>query len=98
MAKHCREGSELANGKTGSSSKLLFLHIYQKISFCLSNYRNDSSTVPVVFTSKILVYMYRVDILRLYERRQSQRLQRFDLELDAIFISVSNCNKISEQI
>ena len=37
---------------------------------------------------KILVYKYRDDIFRYYERRQSQRRQRFDLELDAIFISV----------
>ena len=48
-------------------------------------YHNDFSTIPVAF---IVVYKYRYDICRYYERRESQRLQRFDLELDAILISV----------
>ena len=38
--------------------------------------------------NKILVYKYQDDIFRYYESRESQRLNRFDLELDAIFISV----------
>ena len=38
--------------------------------------------------SKILVWKYRDDILRYYERRESQRLRRIDLELDAIFVGV----------
>ena len=37
---------------------------------------------------KMLVYKYRDDMFRCGERRQSQRRRRFDLKLDAIFISV----------
>ena len=36
--------------------------------------------------SQILIY--GDDICRYYEKRESERLQRFDLELDAILISV----------
>ena len=57
--------------------------------FCLLNYHNDSSTIPVAFIvkfwstgmemiSELCRFMY-------YEKRDSEWLQRFDLELDAFW-------------
>ena len=37
---------------------------------------------------KILMYKFRDDIFRCYEKRQSQRRWRFDLKLDTIVISL----------
>ena len=72
------------------SASYCYYYFPDKSFFGLLNYHNDSSTIPIAFIVKILVLKYRDDIFRYYERRQSQRLQRFDLELDAIFFK---CNE-----
>ena len=79
------------SSKTGKIFIIILLYYYYFPDKCLLNYHNDSSTIPIAFIlfhSTILIYKYRDDSFRYYERRQSQRQQRFDLELDIIFISV----------
>ena len=53
-----------------------------------SNYHNDSSTIPVVFIVNILSTSTEIIFAGTMKKRESERLQRFDLELDAILISV----------
>ena len=56
MVKDCRESREPASGKTGNFSQFIIfiaaikLFSREIIFFCLMNYPNDSSTIPVTFT------------------------------------------------
>ena len=59
--------------------------------FCLLNYHNNSSTIPVAFIVKF--WSTNTDMMPLgtvKEESFKDSLQRFDLELDAVFISIIN--------
>ena len=63
---------------------LLLLLLFPDKSFlCLLKYHNNFRTIPVTFLVN-LVFKYQDDIFRYYKGRQSQQLQRFDPELNAI--------------
>ena len=54
--------------------KMFYYYYYFSDSsfFCLLNYHNDSSTIPVAFIVKFWSTEYCDDILRYYEKRESQ--------------------------
>ena len=51
-------------------------------------YHNDSSTIPIAFIVKFWSTSMEMISAGTMKKRESEQLQRFDFELDAILISV----------
>ena len=81
MANDCRYGREPASSKTSK----IFIIISDKSFFCLLNYHNYFSTIPVAFIVKF--WSTSIEMIS-SDTMKEESLNEYKDELDAIFISV----------